>query len=188
MKNSGVIKFELRGMDEIRNVLKTLPTVLQDKVLRQAVGRAAGPLVQAAKMFARRSLRTGALVESIGAIVKKGKKGAGVYAVIGARRGYYRGGSPVPKGGNFRGADNPANYAHLIEYGHHVVAPKKNTSRRKKTAQPAKTGKTWVTGKAFMRPALLAAGDAIETELAEGVREGIERQLKRLVKSPKAFR
>ncbi len=174
-------------MNEIRNTLKTLAQELQDKVMRTAVARAAKPLVTTAKMFAERSKRTGALKESIGAFVKKGKKG-GVYAVVGPRRGYYRKGAAVAKGADRRGADSPAHYAHLVEYGHQVVAPKKGTTRRKGTSTAAKSGKSFVAAKPFMRPALLAAGDAVEAELAAGIADGINRQLKRLVKNPRAIR
>lgn len=185
--NSAFASFKLEGLDEIRNTLKTLPQELQDKVLRVAVGRAAKPLVDAAKMFARRSERTGALRESIGAIVKKGKKG-GVYAVVGPRRGYYRGGKALKKGADRRGADQPANYAHLVEFGHVAVAPIKGTTRRKKTARGPQSGPRFVSPKPFMRPALLASADRVEAEMAEGVAAGIERQLKRLVKNPRASR
>lgn len=185
MANSAFSSFRLEGLDDIRNVIKTLPKELQEKIMAVAVTRAAKPLVDTAKMFARRSERTGALKESIGAVVKKGKRG-GVYAVVGPRRGYYKGGKKLGKGDDKSGADMPANYAHLVEFGHHVVAPIKNTSRRKKTAKTAKSGATFVAAKPFMRPALLAAGDAIATEMANGVADGIERSLKRIVKNPAA--
>lgn len=180
-------RFKIEGLDEIRNVLKTLPQELQDKVMRVAVGRAARPLVSAAKLFAGRSAKTGALRESIGAIVKKGKRG-GVYAVIGPRHGYYRSGKALGAGADKRGAADPGNYGHLVEFGHHVVAPVKGTSRRNKNAMAAKSGTTWVTPRPFMRPALLAAHDAIIDDMAAGISEGIKKQLDRLVKNPKAAR
>ena len=187
MSRSSSISFKLSGLDDIRKVLTTLPRELQDKVMRVAVQRAAKPLVSSAKLFAGRSRKTGALVESIGAVVKKGKKG-GVYAVVGPRRGYYRGGLALKKGTDRRGANSPAHYAHLVEYGHNVVAPIKGTTRRKNAAKSAANGKAWVAAKPFLRPALMASESAVIGEMAAGVQDGIAKQLKRLVKNPKAIR
>jgi hypothetical protein len=183
-RNSSFVRLRIDGLAEVRRVLEQVPPELRDKVMRVAVGRAAGPLVSAIKLHAGRSVRTGALRESIGAVVRRSKGGTGVYAVVGPRRGYYRGGKAVAKVGAARGADQPANYAHLVEYGHHAVARKVGTSLRKGTA----TVVGFVPAKPFMRPALASAGEAVLTELARGVEDGIARQLRRLVKNPKAVR
>jgi HK97 gp10 family phage protein len=176
---------QLVGLDEIRATLKQLPVEVRQKVLGVAVKRAAAPVVNAAKSFAARSERTGALRESITAIVKKGRDGNS-YAVVGPARGYFRGGKKLGKNADNRGADMPAKYGHLVEFGHHVVAPKKGASRRKNTATTAKTGKTWVAARPFMRPALLATQDIIARELAEGVLQGIDQSLARIRKNPAA--
>lgn len=181
--NSNSILFKYKGLAEIRSVLKALPEEIQNKVLGVAMKRAAAPLVSAAKAFA--PTRTGALRKSISFIVRKGKKG-GAYAVVGPASGYYSGGAALGADADKRGAGSPAHYAHLVEYGHHVVAPTKGTSLRKKNAKAAKNGTKWVPAQPFMRPALLASHDAVANELAEGISEGITATLKRIVKNPGA--
>ncbi len=163
--------------------MKTLPVELQQKVMAIALARAAKPLVNAAKMFALRSKRTGALVESLGAIVKKDKSG-GAYAVIGPRRGYFRGGKKLGKGEDARGADAPANYAHLVEFGHRTALGGTLTRKSGRGKKGAGQEGKFVPPRPFMRPALLAAGDAVATELANGVSDGIARTLQRIVKNP----
>jgi HK97 gp10 family phage protein len=138
------------------------------------------PLVAAIKAYAPK--RTGALRESIGAIVKTNKRTGDTFAVVGPRRGYYRGGAIIGKGADGRGADVPANYAHLVEFGHHAVTPKKGTTRRKKTA----TSLGFIAAKPFMRPALTASRSAVGDELVKGVKAGLEAALKRIVKNPSA--
>lgn len=178
-ENSAYSKFKIEGLDEIRSVIKTLPTELQQKVMAVAVKRAAAPLVNAAKLFAGRSERTGALRKSIGALVKKGRDGS-AYAVIGAIRGQYRNGKKLGKGESRKGADDPANYAHLVEFGHVAVSPKQGKSLRKRTARPV----GFVSAKPFLRPALMSSGDAVATEMANGIADGIERIRRRIVKNP----
>jgi len=189
VSKSATVKFRIDGLAEVRAVLNTLPAEMQDKVLRPALARAARPLVNAAKNFARSSERTGALVRSLGAVVKRGKLGSGTaYAVVGARASYYSGGKRLKRGERAAGADRPANYAHLVEFGHAVVAPKAGTSLRKRTATQAKNGRTHVPAKPFLRPAVLTAKSAIGRELAAGISAELQRQLRRLVKNPGAPR
>lgn len=179
MSNSAYAQFKLEGLEEILRVVRELPDETQKKVLAVAVRKAAAPLVSAAKMFAGRSVRTGALRESITAIVKKGK-GGGVYAVVGPARGYFRRGVALKAGDDAKGADMPANYAHLVEFGHVAVARRRGTSRRKRTA--IELG--FVPARPFMRPALLAAQDAMANAFAAGVDSGITQAVKRLAKNP----
>ena len=170
---------KLVGLSEIRAVLKTLPSELRVKVMAVALKRAARPLVDAAKGFAARSVKTGALQNSITSLVKKGR-GGDSYALVGPSRDYFRGGKKLKKNAVRSGADKPANYAHLVEYGHHAATGAKGGSRRGKSTASA----AWVPAKPFMRPAVAAAQSAIAGELAEGVSEGIALTLKRIVKNP----
>lgn len=194
MANSPFLKFRLAGMDEIKAVLKQLPDDLRRKVLQTAVGRAAGPLVAAAKANAQGSRRTGALVASLGAIVKKGKDGT-PYAAVGPRTGRYKSGKKLKAQEDGKGAAQPSKYAHLVEFGHHTAAKSgvtpaalakgtKGKTRRKGTLY----AQAFVLPKPFLRPALLTAHAAVAEEMAKGVEEGIARQLDRLVKKPKAAR
>lgn len=187
MANSALIGFKLDGLDEVRNVLKTLPKELADKVLQTALTRAAAPVVKAAKRNA--PVRTGALRQSIGTIVKKGKRDGSVYAVIGPRRGYYRQGKALKKTADNTGADQPANYGHLVEYGHMAVKPDKGaTLREKKRNWKKARAVRFIPPKPFLRPALMNSKTEVIAEMAKGVAEGMQRQLKRLQKNPKAIR
>lgn len=174
---SNFATFKLVGLEEMRATLKKLPEETQKRVLSLAVRRAAMPLVDAIKT--RVPKRTGALRESIGAIVKTNKRTGDTYAIVGPRRGYYRGGAMIGKGEDGRGADVPANYAHMVEFGHQIVAPK---SEGKKSA----TGGGFVAAKPFMRPALVASQSAIGDALVKGVQTGLAAALKRIVKNPAA--
>lgn len=188
MANSAFAKFRLEGLDEIRATLRQLPEETQKKVLAVALKRAAAPLVRSAKYYASRSVKTGALRASLGAVIKKGKDGRS-YAIVGPLRDYYRAGKRIKKGGDFRGADKPANYAHLVEFGHYSAASSglsraqlKGKSRRKGTL----VAKSFVPAKPFLRPALMATQGEIGAQMAEGIRDGIAKALDRIVKNPAA--
>lgn len=164
-------------MDEIRATLRKLPEETQKKVMAVALRRATGPLIAAAKANVPR--RTGALRDSIAAVVKKGSRG-GSYVVVGPARGYFSGGKRLGKGESAKGADAPANYGHLVEFGHHAVSPGKGTSRRKKTANTIR----FIAARPFLRPALASSQSAVGDQLAAGIAAGIAQALKRIVKNP----
>lgn len=172
----------ITGMDSMTAVLQALPREMRANLLAAGVDAAAEPVVKLAKAYAKSSRRTGALVESISHRVKKYPTSAKALAVIGPARGYYRGGKVLAKGSDRRGSDNPANYAHLVEFGHHVVAPKKNTTRRKGTAVKAKSGAIWVPGKPFLRPAMLSGRSAAEAAMQKALSSGIERVRAQMIK------
>jgi len=185
---SSFVKFKLTGLDEIRATLRQLPEETQKKVMAVAVRRAAKPMIAAAKSYASRSVRTGALRASIDVVVKKSRSGDS-YAIVGPARGYYSRGKKLGKNADRRGANQPANYAHLVEFGHHStastgsnLASAKGTSRRKGTFNAT----TFVRPKPFMRPAVLTTQEAVAAGLAEGVSAGIQQALKRIVKNPAA--
>jgi len=180
--SSPYAKFKLEGIDQILNTLKRLPIETQTKVLGVAVKRAAKPLVDAAKSLA--PSRTGALRESIQAVVKKSKNG-GSYAIVGPARGYYKKGAKIGKDGDRRGAAVPANYGHLVEFGHQVGTRKTKGKGRRKASSSTNGGK-FIAPRAFMRPALLATQSQIASEMANGIAKGLEQALARIVKNPAA--
>jgi HK97 gp10 family phage protein len=167
------------GFDGIRATLQKLPVETQTKVMAVALKRAAAPVVRVAKALAPK--RTGALRSSITSIVKKGRNGNS-YAVIGPARGRFSGGKRIGAKDSAAAADMPANYAHLVEFGHHAVRPVKGAMRRKGTA----SGIRFVPAKPFMRPALISSKGASFAALAEGVAEGIDKALQRLGKNSAA--
>lgn len=184
MANSQYAKFSIGGLDEIRATLKRLPIETQTKVLAVAVKRAAKPLVDAAKALAPSV--TGALRQSIIAIVKKSKRG-GSYAAVGPARGYYKSGAKLGKGADRRGSNSPAHYAYLVEFGHQVGTRKTKAARKSKgRASPLASGGKFIAPRAFMRPALLATQSEIASEMALGIAKGLEQSLARIVKNPAA--
>lgn len=188
MANSGFVKFKLTGLEEIRATLRQLPEETQRKVMAVAVRKAAKPMVAAAKTYALRSVRTGALRNSIDVVVKKSRSGDS-YAIVGPARGYFVSGKRLKKGADARGADQPANYAHLVEFGHHsaagtgvVLSKTRGKSRRKGTLNAV----SFVRPKPFMRPAVLTTQEQVAANMAEGVAAGLAQALKRIVKNPAA--
>lgn len=173
----------LTGLDGISAVLQGLPKDVRTQILAAAVKDAAKPMVVAAKRFAKRSERTGALREAIGAIVRKYPNSAAAVAIVGVVRGYYRGRKKLGAGADRGGSESPSHYAHLVEFGHHVRAPIRGTSIRKGTAVPARAGKkTWVPPKPFLRPAFLTTALTVKAALARGIDSGIEKTRSRLIR------
>jgi len=96
------VKISITGLKEIDDVLKGMPTVFQDRVLKTAHADAAKPLVDAAKGLVRVG-KTSNLKNSIGVERVSMKKVDAVGLVqVGPRR----------KGGH------KGYHGHLIEYGH----------------------------------------------------------------------
>jgi len=156
------------GANELSAALRGISDEVRAFVLQEGLTEAAQPVLVAAKRFAKRSERTGALRESLTVKVKNYPADGKAVALVGADKNYYRKGKKVSKiSASVLGADRPSNYAHLVEFGHHAVAPKKGKTIRKKTA----TVTGWVPPKPFLRPALMTT----QSEQAAGFFKGIER-------------
>jgi len=140
--------------------------------------RVLAPVLRSAKRHAKKSERTGALKNSLTTKVVEYPSTGKVVGLVGPDRGYYPAGKRITKvAASFKGADRPSKYAHLIEFGHHVVAPVKGTNRRKKTAKPAKSGTKWVEAKPFIRPAVLDTHNEQAAAWVEGIKIGFEKAL-----------
>jgi HK97 gp10 family phage protein len=177
-KNSMTIGFDLPNFAETAALLRELPASVESRVMGDAVGVALKPLQADAR--ARAPRESGALKRSISVKVKRYPNTGKIVGLVGPSKEYFSGGVRVKAGQSRRGANRPSNYAHLVEYGHHVVAPIKGTSRRKYSARPAKSGTTWVAARPFLRPAYAAQKGAVISGLGNGVAKGIEREGKRL--------
>ena len=115
------------------------------KGIGAALRYAGQPIVKSARnnLSAQGSVETGALRRSLGMVLRsQGKRDP--YLIIGARRG----GSFTSVGPDGR-RRVPANYAHLVEFGHITVNPTKGASRRKGTA--VEVGR--VKARPFLAPA-----------------------------------
>lgn len=185
------IGFTLSNFKEMRALLHDLPPAVEARVMRTAVGNAAKPLVKAAKSKA--PVRSGALRKSITSVVRHYPKSGKVVAVIGPDKEYYAGGKRLKGRADRRGADRPANYAHLVEFGHYSRAGSEKFGgfergfRRRKSsgARVAQEARSFILPQPFLRPAVATATPAAEAELARGVEKGIEREIKRLSKMKK---
>lgn len=191
-------------MEGIIEALQGIPRDLKTQILATAVGEAARPIVQSAKRHAESSKLTGALQASLASKVRKYKGDEVAVAVIGPDRSYYRGSGRLKKKDDRRGAEQPARYAHLVEFGH-VIAKggklrneyetevvsyrlangkltrrKRVTDRVKKYATGVASGQ--VAAKPFLRPALAENQGLIESNLLNGIRKGIERTRAKLVR------
>lgn len=177
MANSAYFKKALTGGESIWAVLRGLPEALQTTILADGVEAAAKPVERAARRLV--TVRTGALRQSINHKVVRGKGKAFAMALIGPDRGSYRAGKRVQKGSDSRGADKPANYAHLVEFGHITVKGgkgEKGKTLRKKTA----TATGFVPAKPFMRPAIVQAEAECSVALLDGIARGIDKARDRL--------
>lgn len=163
-----VINFKLIGFKELEAQLVTLGRKKAKKVVRLAVQAAGRPIAKAAK--SKIPVRYGLLKKSVASKVKTYKDG--VYVVIGPKLGSKQmiDGRPV----------DPANYAHLVEYGTapHLISP----AGSKGAVGTLRIGQTWVSGavehpgspaQPFMRPAFDSqkenALNILKTKLAEGI-------------------
>lgn len=181
---SAKIGFKLTNFSEFSDLLKSLPPAMEGQVVATAVNSAMAPLQYLAKQFA--PVKTGALRRSITHTVIKYPGQGKVVGIMGPDRDYYEAGKRVKKGKSNAGADQPAKYAHLVEFGHYSRDPSlKGMSRNDKkearlVAESAGAHVRYVAAKPFMRPAVDygegAAGDAF----LDGMEKGQLQQLKKL--------
>jgi len=158
------------GDDALIKAFRALSDDMREQILREGMKELVKPIEIAAKRFARRSRDTGALEASITSKVANYPRSGKAVGLVGPDRNYYSKGKRVR--GRLtallaRNQRKPANYAHLIEYGHVAVAPKKGTTRRKGTAQDV----GFVAPRPFIRPAVATT----QAQQAEGFYRGIER-------------
>lgn len=195
----------ITGMDTISEVLRQIPEDLRTDITARVVAAGAEPVVVAAKRYAKRSRRTGALHAAIGQIVKKYPNSATAVAIVGVKKGYYRGKSRLGSKDDRRGAESPSHYAHLVEFGHNAVVggssrpkyelqlvgigkySKKGNElkrwKRGKVIEVAK-GKTvgWVPPKPFLRPALLTTRQLVTAAMHKQLERSIKNTRKRLIR------
>lgn len=172
MANSTIYR-HTTGAAQLSAVLQAIPRELRTKILATGVNAAAVPVVVAAKRFAKRSERTGTLRNAIDHVVRKYEFDGRAVAIIGPIKG-----SVVASVNGRPKRISATKYAHLVEFGHHAVKPRKNTTRRKKTAQDVR----WVPAKPFMRPAIATTQGAVAVALTQGIGQGIEKVRASLVK------
>lgn len=117
------IGMKLTGAAEIVQRLEGLESVTREKILRKAITTAIKPIEQHAKALAPVShdpkLVPGLLRRSIGSIIKTYKNSGLVVGIVGPRTGYRTQLGERSRGRSAGKAyyQDPANYAHLVEFG-----------------------------------------------------------------------
>lgn len=147
-----MIRFQITGHTELAKALQGLSAKVAQGVAMQAMEVAVQPVVEAARNLTPVG-ETGELKRSIGFAVRQYRKGRLTFGVVGPRRGF-----GVPDESTKTGMTDPANYAHLVEYGHAVAG----------------NAAGWVEAKPFMRPAWDATAPTVMKLLGQELGAGIE--------------
>lgn len=148
-----MIKFQITGHTEIAKALQGLSASVSKEIAMQAMEEAVQPMVESARSLTPVG-DTGGLRRSIGFAVRQYRRGKVTFGIVGARRGF----GTVDANGRHT---EPANYAHLVEYGHAISGA---------------TGAGWVNAIPFMRPAWESTKAAVYAILGESLGSGIEVQ------------
>lgn len=160
----------ITGAEQLHSVLAGLPEDLRREILATTMGKAGAHV--AGKMRRKAPRVTGALAKSITYVVRKYGDGARTISVVGPNRKY------VTKDGA-----RPANYAHLVEFGHRVA--KGGALDRLDGRGKAGTGKQggFVPAKPFMRPGLIESQASLPQVMLEGVQKGMDKAIAKRVRA-----
>ena len=154
-----MIRFQITGETELAEALQGLPSRIKKDVAFAAMVKAVQPTVAAAQALA--PVDSGDLRRSIGFAVRSYKRGATTYGIIGPRRGFGRDGR------------EPANYAHLVEYGHATVVGAQ-AKDEDGAASLSKDLVGFVEARPFLRPAWDATRAQVMRLLQKELGEGVE--------------
>lgn len=160
---SARVDFDINAALALSDTLKNLPIEIQRDVLSEMVKEGSKPVVKSIKSMV--PVDSGALKASIGAGFRKGKRGSNYAAAyVGPMYGKFIGARKLKKGESAEGSDQPARYAHLVEFGH---------VNRDGTTTPAKP---------YMRPGTEAAQNNCAAMKVVGFQKGMTRALAKLNK------
>ena len=170
-------EIKITGTAELCALLQGLREDMRADMLGRAVDAGAEPILQGAKRMV--PVGTGALRNSLTKAVRKDQEKGTAYAIIGPDRAYYQDGQRINgrlgnKFARFIGSSKPANYAHLVEFGHRIAAKGAESQILRKARRSPGTqdilGQTSgvVPAKPFMRPAVMA-GAAEAADIMAGV-------------------
>jgi len=205
MGNKSKGQFILSGVVDLSRFLRELKPSTQMAIIATSVEAASKPIVSQARSNV--SVRSGALKKSIGAIIRKYPRTGSVAAFIGARRGSYAIATSLKtkKTGliKLHGSEDstqritPANYSHLVEFGHRSVhgggnlsrgregpikghwnSVNKNKSIRKGTLHET----SYIAPKPFLMPAFESGKAFAEQRIIEGFEKAILRECEKAQK------
>lgn len=161
--NSARVDFDINAALALSDTLKNLPIEIQRDVLLDMVKEGAKPVVKSIKSMV--PFDSGALKASIGVGLRKGKRRSNYAAAyVGPEWGKFIGARKIKKGESAEGSEQPARYAHLVEFGH---------VNRDGTTTPAKP---------YMRPGTDAAQNNCAAMKVVGFQKGLTRALTKLNK------
>jgi HK97 gp10 family phage protein len=147
-------------LQKLRAEFAGLSSRMQNEIAMASVYAAAQIIVPAAAALA--PSETGALRASIGVVLRRYPRAKRTLAVVGALRGL-----------NHTEGREPANYAHLVEFGHRVAHKKTGKLKRAKIGENSDAPHGQIDAKPFLRPAWEAhkqiALDALKAEFYKRV-------------------
>lgn len=162
------IELDKRDVRIIQKMLRDLPAASQRRVLRPAITQGIKPIRKSIKRRAGQVKDTGQLFKSIGVKIKSYTKGNTVVGISGPRLSF--------KGKDAATGQNPANYAHLLEFGtdpHTIEITDKNGITRTVQHPGAEPHP-------FIRPAIDENGAKVSRIMRRVVGEGLPKEAKRL--------
>ncbi len=175
------------GMKKFNKIMEKLSFKEQKKIYRKANNKAMTPVIKRARsnLKAMNINDSGAMSKSLGKKTKIYAKSQVVNTTAGPRASFtmevVRKQQVAPGVWRKRRMKaRPANYIHLIERGHKIVAPRSLKSRDKKNgmgvAKVKGTGETIGFNKArpFLEPAIEASTAKIKAILAHELKKGLE--------------
>lgn len=200
-RNSQNIQWVISGVSDLSAFVRELKPSAQARIIRKTLEDASAPIVRLAKQKAPK--KSGALRKSIGVVVRAYPAKGTVTGFIGARRGTYaemknirtkrKTATLLKPGQNTMKRITPANYSHLVEYGHRSVhgggtlpnfgervpgvwnAKNKGRSQRKGTISAT----SFVPPRPFLRPAFEQGRAFAEARIIDGFEKAIEREYAR---------
>lgn len=185
MARSASVAINLSGFQGLREGIAGLKPSAQSRILGDAMGRAAKPIATLAK--AKAPADTGALRKAIGSIVRRYPNKGVIIGLIGALRGYYkpskRGARKTRKGESTKGAASPANYSHLVEFGHRMAVstggPSARANKGKSFRKGTLTEAGYVMPRPFLAPAAAQGQGAADAAIGEGFGLAVEAEFRR---------
>lgn len=185
MARAAAVSINLSGIQGLREGLAGLKPSAQSRILGDAMGRAAKPIVTLAK--AKAPTDTGALRKAIGSLVRRYPNKGVIMGLIGALRGYYkpskRGARRLRQGESAKGASAPANYSHLVENGHRMAVltggPSARANKGKSFRASTLTETGYVLGRPFLTPAAQQGQAAADAALGDGFGQAVEAEFRR---------
>lgn len=178
------IQISLANVPEFEAAMRDLPIELRKRGLADALRRAGRSVVTHARRLA--PVASGTLKKSLGLVLRKGTKGRArdPYVVIGPRKGYS---AQVTRDGHTSKAV-PAFYAHLVEFGHHVVTGgtlfKSGGGRSQRRSRTGRTGRgtavLFVLAKPFLRPAFASSRGQVVADLVDSLKSFQDREARRI--------